>query len=167
MIVGALLFYFFYWRRRNNSGNPSMTAGTIKEKLKQYLNFGNKEETTEDVEPNNDKWAQFKENKVFNFSKLNNDITINKMNKLDDSDFKDIFNKPCEPLDESIFNVETMITKPTTFGDVLAGVEGLNEIDINKLDDVDNFANRFKNIESCLIPNKSTEEITLINNELF
>ena len=101
------------------------------------------------------------------YIEVNNDITINKMNKIDDSDFKDIFNKPCEPLDESIFNVETMITTPMVFGDVLAGVEGLNEIDINKLDDVDNFANRFKNIESCLIPNKSTEEITLINNELF
>lgn len=162
LVIGALLFYFFYWRRRNDK--PKITAGTIKEKLKQYLNFGSKE----DVETHNDnKWTQFKENKAFNFSKLNNDITINEMNKLDDSDFKDIFAKPCESLGESIFDIETMITKPLSFGDELSGVLSVDEIDINKLDDVDNFANRFKNIESCLIPNKSNEEITLINNELF
>lgn len=119
-------------------------------------------------------WKNFKENKKINLNKFKQDFAVNAKNKLQPEEFSEIMARPCD-IDKSLFEpdkIQTLGRKTMTpYESLTFGVTQINQIDINVLDNVDNFDDRgFKNINDFTVEDDDTKnvpDVELVNSELF
>lgn len=186
VIITISLFIYFFWWRKSEHPKVQKAISNIKQ-LKDKLPFGNKTKNvtnnTNDVKQEDEtkqgnetkaktKWQSFKENKKFNFEKIKRDITINNNHKIDNADFKEIFSKPYETKDEKLFEPDSYTkTKSsiTSYDSLIENISPIdeNEINIDSLNDIDNFSTHYKNINEPKTTNKFSFKEHLVKTELF
>ena len=182
ILVIGFVVYWFWWRKPS----PSI----IKQPKPPTTNNDNinhpKDDTTKQqpLAPNDDvssssdnshKWTHFKENKKINLNKFKEDYKVNIKNKLQPKEFSEIMARPCD-IDKSLFEPDK-IDNPRTmsafsYDALISGIAPMDEIDINKLDTLDDFnSHGFKNIDDLTgeteQDNKQLNNVELINSELF
>lgn len=188
VIITISLFIYFFWWRKSEHPKVQKAISNIKQ-LKDKLPFGNKTnkltKEAKDVKQNNEtkegnetktktKWQSFNENKKFNFEKIKRDITINNSHKIDDADFKEIFNKPYETKDEKLFELDSYTKTKSSVTSYDSLIENINPIDetiinLDSLNDIDNFTTHYKNINEPKTTTKKNFSLKehLIKTELF
>lgn len=163
-----------------DENNPPVNNETKQEPEKQVTN-PNIVSDPEQEEKNKNKWKEFKFSKKANITKINNDIAIDEANKFSNPDFEELFKQPVE-INKSLFKQDVTDNKLDMSAVRSRSYElymnndtstTANEefVDINELDNVENFSNSFQNIEKTLTPNQSNEQpiptVKLIDNEVF
>lgn len=122
------------------------------------------------------KWEEFKHSRKANRAKINNDIVINENNLFDNPDISEIFSRPAET-DKNLFKPDSIDSKVdlSVFRkvnyDSYINADEVDEIDINKLDDIEDFESSIKNIETAVVESAKNEspepKIILVDNEVF
>lgn len=189
IVIGVVIFYFFYWRgKHNRSNNDNDDEATDETKPPTDTSSGSSDDgdgEITDSSANINKWQEFKENKKNNFIKISNDINIETKPTTatanNELDFNELFHKPYESNDDLLFELESVdnIDSNNTNNDNMsiyeAETDSINndEIDINILDNINDFDKRgFKNIEEVITTandetTNNINNIQLINSELF